>query len=130
MIQQFTFTVRGYVPSKKNNYSRGKGGNIFIDGEMRNQLSSLEWQFRKQWGKRLPAIHPKTVFRLVTGSDGRDRDNWEQTLLDCMVRAGVLADDNIRKFNGWSATAPAVVDKKLEKQDECSIVSMEWDDGQ
>jgi len=129
VIQQATVTVRGYVPSKKNNYSRGKSGNVFIDDEMRQQLDSLEWQLRRQWGRRLPALHPKLTFRLITGNDGRDRDNWAQTLQDCMVRAGVLADDNIRKHNQWTAIAPALVNKKLEKQDECSVVNVEWDDG-
>lgn len=103
--------LEGRIPSKKNKqYIRRIRGrpSIAMDEERKRQCEGLTWQMRKQWGNRKPVRHPRLTFSLWLRSGAQDRDNAITALLDCMVKAGVLEDDNVQRCNGEITIFPAI----------------------
>lgn len=125
MIHKATIEVAGNIPSKKNTYKAG-GGRIYIPDEVKQKINGLTWQISRQWKGKPKLRHPNMVFRLFGGRSNQDRDNQVQTILDCMVKAGVLVNDDIGNSNGWMVTAPAM---KAKKEDEGCVVNLHWEDG-
>ena len=99
--------LRGHVPSKKNRWRPGKGGKIFIPAEDRFALDALEIQARIQWANREPILHPILVIQQDMPTQNPDIDNRDTALLDVLVRAGVLENDNPASLNAWRLAAPA-----------------------
>jgi len=54
--------------------------------------------------------HPSMDVHIYTRSRRQDRDNIVTTVLDVLVKAGVLAGDNIARFNGMLTVHPAKID--------------------
>jgi len=98
-------TIKGNIPSKKNNYSPvsdGRGGAIFKKGDgLKTALSAIAWQIPAEV-KHLKLRHPDMVFKfdVPTKCAGGDRDNKYTAILDILVMMGVLHDDCIRHCNG------------------------------
>jgi Holliday junction resolvase RusA-like endonuclease len=129
-MNQHTLLIEGHVPSKKNEYAirrypNGKNS-FYIPADVKADLDAIQYQMAKQWGKRPTLVHPNVVFHLYAKTSRSDRDNRVQTLIDCMVKAGVIADDNIAKFNGYVLITPCIVGGP-----EKSVINLTWtDEGQ
>jgi Holliday junction resolvase RusA-like endonuclease len=104
-------TLRGHCPSKKNLWRRGRGQKAYLDRSAQAEIDSLVLQARSAW-KRAPLSHPSVDVHIYTRSRRQDRDNIVTTLLDVLVKAGVLAGDNIAKFNGPVTVHPAQIDRE------------------
>lgn len=96
--------ITGPICSKKNllkpRKRPGKDGKAFYyDREIKAQLEGIEHELEMQW-KGKPLVHPAIVFIWYTQTGRSDRDNKVTTVLDCMVKAGVLKDDSIDACNG------------------------------
>lgn len=104
----FRIELRGPVPSKKNLYRRGKNGALFLNREVKDKIEILIMQARQQW-KRPPLEHPDMDVEFYVLDRRSDRDNKLGCLLDVLQEAGVIAKDNIAKFNGTVVILPAIV---------------------
>jgi Holliday junction resolvase RusA-like endonuclease len=114
--------INGPVPAKKNRWHRsGKGKMYFDQSGITEQIAAITWQARAQWGTRPPVINPEIFVTFYCKDLRGDIDNKLSTLLDCLVVAGVLADDNLKHLKG-PITIRGEVDKnerteiKLESQ--------------
>ena len=70
-------------------------------------MDALEWQARSQY-RGEPLEHPEMTWRFGIRNRAQDRDNIKTTLLDVMVAAGVLANDNFMHCDGRETTEPSV----------------------
>ena len=107
----FRIELRGPVPSKKNLYRRGKSVALFLNREVKDKIEVLIMQARKQW-KRPPLEHPDMDVEFYVLDRRSDRDNKLGCLLDVLQEAGVIAKDNIARFNGTVVILPAVVGER------------------
>jgi hypothetical protein len=121
--------LHGRIPSKKNAKAIAPHGDtgkytLWYAREDRQrindlvQVAALSWRDLKTG--RLPAVeHPSVCFEFYlqgTASSEqihtryrKDRDNMATTVLDVLVKAGVLVDDDIAHCNGRIQILPAVV---------------------
>ncbi len=53
--------------------------------------------------------HPEMVVHFTVAREDVDRDNIFSTVLDMLYDYGVIADDNVRHFNGVVKLMPAIV---------------------
>ena len=104
----------GPFPSKKNKLFRRSNGRLGVDRKTQDQIDALVWQARSQWAA-LPVGHPGMCWRFGIRNRGQDRDNIKTTLLDVLVKAGVLVDDNFMHLNDWEITEPATLIQKGQK---------------
>ena len=99
--------LRGHVPSKKNNLRPRKGGGIMNDNkEVHALIDRLSMQVPgrvRDLNLESPDIH----FHFFYQRANWDRDNACTTLLDIMVKYGVLKDDNVARCNGTITIHPA-----------------------
>lgn len=93
-------TISADVISKKNAYASGRGGRRFkpkrvVDAE-NDALLQIPIEY---FGLEL--LHPAVEFKayLPKKSWAMDRDGAWTTVLDYLVKARVLKDDNVRCFN-------------------------------
>ena len=111
----FRLTLKGHIPAKKNLMNPGvnrRTGKLmfFADEEVKAQIEALVLQAKQQW-QRIPAIDPDVDVELFVTHQGADRDNKLTTILDVLRDAGVIANDNIKQFNGTVVILPALVGK-------------------
>lgn len=104
-----SLTLKGHVPSKKNAWKRGRS-RMYLDGIVSAQINSLIRQASSLW-RQDPAIHPDMWVKFYVRDKRPDRDNKLTCLLDCLASAGVIENDNIKRFNGTVTLLPAVVDE-------------------
>jgi Holliday junction resolvase RusA-like endonuclease len=96
------------IPSKKNKLRpRANRRGYHYDEETRAQLDAIEAWILKAWRPRRAIAHPRIDVHYFYVNDGQDRDGIWTTVLDCLKKAGVIHDDNIRCFNGFVAHHPA-----------------------
>lgn len=107
----------GYIPSKKNLYKRagfthGRRG-MYKDQSVVACLDSLAAQIPQAYlGLKLE--HPRVSWQFTVPAARQDRDNMKTAVLDILVKAGVLANDNIARYNGLETIHPAIVDPSQE----------------
>lgn len=99
-------TLIGTVPSKKNRYRRSVNGGMYTTASTKALLDGIILQAQSQW-KRPPVVHPDMDVTFYVQNQASDRDNKVTALLDCLVKARVLCDDSISKFNGTLTILPA-----------------------
>lgn len=104
----FRIELFGSVPSKKNLYGRGKNGALFLDKEVKAKINQLIMQAKAQW-KQPPLEHPDMDVEFYVLDRRSDRDNKLGCLLDVLQEAGVIAKDNVARFNGTLVILPAIV---------------------
>ena len=92
--------IKADVISKKNAYASGRGGRRFkpkrvVDAE-ENALFQIPHDYYL-----LELVHPAVEFKayLPKKSWAMDRDGAWTTVLDYLVKAKVIKDDNVRNFN-------------------------------
>ena len=121
--------LKGPVPSKKNDrsigYRRGKL-TMFIDKDQQAALDALVWQAKAQWKGMARLVHPDISIRFHVSNRRQDRDNMATTLLDVLVKAGVLANDNIAQCNGRITIEPAVLDRVDEPMTFVEVTETCW----
>jgi Holliday junction resolvase RusA-like endonuclease len=110
----YTLHIEGHVPSKKNKWKPGRG-RVFLPREAQREIDSLILQVRMQWQREaLEQAEIRMHFRV---RDGRgDLDNKQTTILDVLVKAGVVKNDSIAHLRRLTATAeiyPAVQETVL-----------------
>jgi hypothetical protein len=108
----------GQIPSKKNMYRRvtvrGKPALALSDRAVA-LMDPHRLQLQSLW-KLPPVEHPDVVIKLGISNDASDRDGVLVSLLDLLqprvisghlVFAGVIQNDNVRRFNGVLTILPA-----------------------
>lgn len=104
----------GYVPSKKNNLRKGrKGQGYHYDEATRACIDALTTQVPAAY-RGLKLVHPKVSWQITVPAARQDRDAIKTTILDILVKTGVLANDNIKNYNGHEHNHPAIVDPTQE----------------
>ncbi len=109
----FAIALLGHMPAKKNNWTPRKGGGIFLDKASQAEINGLIIQatsIARNWGVH-KLEHPRLRITFYVRDRRGDRDNKLSTLLDVLQKAGIIANDNVRRFNGEVTLMPAVVDK-------------------
>lgn len=96
-------TLQGKVPSKKNNYRySAKGG--YIPRETSSLLNALELQVRSQWKR--DTLESAVIGATFYVKDGvSDLDNKLTSMIDILVKAKVVRNDNIKRVRRISAEA-------------------------
>lgn len=107
MIEKI-ITLDGACPSKKNLYRRGRSGGLYLDRDVKAKLDFLTFQAARQWPEA-PVIHPDVDIQFYVLDQRTDRDNRLGALLDCLQKAGVIKNDNIKNFNGTVTILPAIL---------------------
>jgi hypothetical protein len=120
--------LHGRIPTKKNEKTIGPDSRtgklkLWYGAEDRQRIADLVQYAALEWRDvrtgRLPAVeHPALCFEFyVQGAAGaatrtryrKDRDNMTTTVLDALVKAGALVDDDIAHCNGRIQILPAVI---------------------
>lgn len=99
-----TLHYSGKVPSIKNRKQivrNRKTGVSFIKSDKASeaQLNAMIAAFQTQWPDE-PVEHPDMTVRFYVTAQRADRDNMLNAVMDALVRAGVLVNDNIKRCNG------------------------------
>lgn len=103
-----TATITGHVPCKKNGKHSWKG-RVVIDPKARAEVDALTWQLRAWWGGRDPIDRVEKIEASFLVRSGRsDLDGKYTTIQDCLVDAGVLANDSISRIPAFSCRAYCV----------------------
>jgi Holliday junction resolvase RusA-like endonuclease len=110
--------LEGHVPSKANQWARGKRGTYIPPGTAL-ELQALQFQLNAQWSGKRPMVHPDICIEFHLKNPLQDRDGALKSILDLLQAAGVIHNDNIKFCNGWLHIAPAVI-----SQDEKVIIEL------
>jgi len=108
-----TLVLRGGVPSKKNSYRRSAGGGMHRPANVKALIDSLVLQARNQWQGKPPLEGALVRMGFVVKDGASDLDNKLTTMLDCLVTAGVLRNDSIKRV--WCFSATAVINPDAEE---------------
>lgn len=105
--------LHGHCPGKKNGWRSTGDGKMFIPAEMKSQIGILTTQALFQWAAALssrfgPVEHPDVTVRFFVSAARQDEDGMWTTVLDCLQKAGVIVNDNIKHFNGRKVHEPCV----------------------
>lgn len=123
MTDEITIVFVGFVPAKKNRYSptmRGGKMRFFKNDKLDAALKVLDSQI-PDYCRGLQLEHPEMEWSFQVPDAKADRDNKITTLLDVLVDAGVLRDDNIKRCNGkWTVNEAEIV----KGQEETTIVTI------
>jgi hypothetical protein len=116
---KYHLTFNGKIVSKKNLLRRSRNGGMFRDANVVKSINALVEQARLQW-PNAPLVRPssRVVFRVIDRRS--DIDNKWTNLLDILVKAKVILNDNIK--NGphpqvidWEYSDTEGADVYLEK---------------
>jgi hypothetical protein len=69
---------------------------MFRDTAVAKLIDSLTWQAKTQWMGRDPLDRPKADVMFFVCDQRSDIDNKWTTVLDCLTKAGVLINDNVK----------------------------------
>lgn len=96
------------MPSKKNLLRRRRKPTVmpnnrrwigmYRDPEVADAINALTLDLQRQWGAKPPLDSPYIHITLIAPTARQDADNIKTTLLDCLVKAGVLVGDNIKRL--------------------------------
>lgn len=112
----------GHCPSKKNGWRSTGDGRMFIPEEMKAEIEVLTTQAVFQWPHTYPIEHPNVTVQFFVCAARQDEDGMWTTILDCLQKAGVLLNDNIKSFNGRKVHEPCVF---VEPKDERVEIHLE-----
>lgn len=111
----YEITLFGQLISKKNMYmprTVGKGKNmkvIFIkNSQLQSKLDALACQIPADM-RDLKLQNPDIRLEMTVAHQSGDQDGAYTTLLDILVSAGVLYNDNIKRNNGRKILEPCVL---------------------
>ncbi len=102
--------LSGTVPSKKNEkiptVNKKTGRVVGMHYEAQPEIDALAKQIEPQF-RDLGLLHPDIDLFFSVRTGGSDRDGKEATILDLLVKYGVIQNDNISSCNGMVVTHPA-----------------------
>jgi hypothetical protein len=104
-------TLWGQLVSKKNMYTpiKTESGVIFIkNSQLQAKINALACQIPADM-RGLKLENPDILVRMTVAHQQGDQDGAYTTLLDILVDAGVLWNDNIKRCNGRKILEPCVV---------------------
>lgn len=109
----------GHCPSKKSNYRTAESGKLITDSETKGQMEILTVQAMFQWAAiGGPVEHPEVTTTFFVAAKRQDEDGMYVTLMDILQKAGVIVNDNVRRFNGRKIHEPcefvSVADERVE----------------
>ncbi len=105
-------TLRGPVPSKKNNYERVTVRGVptlAVNKRTRQLLDGLQPQLQASWNRlnRDPLVHPQMHVHFKTSTDQIDRDGMFTSICDLLQGVKAIKRDSIAQFNGRLVIEPA-----------------------
>lgn len=108
------FKLKGEMPSKKNRWKVGKGGQVFIPKDVKSELDDMLWQLKSVRSKNVsePIAEPIKVEVIFYGQYRKDLDNMTTTLLDLLQKSEIIKNDkevlhiDAKKRNDSPKTAP------------------------
>ncbi len=116
----------GETPSKKNSRINTRSGRSFPSKKYSEWHKSAVASLKKQWQGKPPADFPLAVYADFFHSTKRkrDADNQLSSILDTLVDAGVLLDDNsmivrvlrARNFFGYAESRARILVLPLEEE--------------
>lgn len=91
--------LEGPIPSKKNNYKRGRDGHVYIPAAVRGQIDDLIILAKSQRHKLDLASIEGSKLRVsvifTNATERQDLDNMYTTLLDVLQKAGIIKNDKL-----------------------------------
>ena len=106
-------TLKGFVPSKKNLLRRSKNGGMYRKADVVCQIDWLTLQAANQWiGKSVE--YPVISMHFVCADYRRDLDNMGTTILDCLQKAGVIVNDNLKHLRHLTLTGEKGHSERVE----------------
>ena len=118
--------IKGHIPGKKNLYLRSKNGRMFKNSALQAEIDAITRQILMQAGNIQPLVHPTIRAHFVCSDARSDIDNKWTTVQDCLVKAGVLINDNLKHLRGPITISGEVV----RGREEASIEIMGGSNGQ
>lgn len=106
----YEFELFSKLISKKNLYHPGSNGKSFFKPKkITDAERTIDLQIPDELrGLKLEHPHVMIECHIPKKSWRSDRDNGWTFLSDCLVKAGVLADDSISRFNGYLIMIPVL----------------------
>lgn len=107
----------GSMPSKKNQWKRGKYGNVYLESSVQKKLDDFIWQIKEQ---KIPKISGKVrLWVMFHIKRDIDLDNLLGGLCDILQKAGTIENDSqimeIEAFKKKSATPKVEINLELIK---------------
>lgn len=95
--------IQGKIPSKKNAYTPGRYGGVYVKKGPAKLISDIVLQLKGAKGPftGLPAGKNLSVMVQLFGKSRCDGDNRFTTLLDCLQTAGVIKNDKDVKSGSY-----------------------------
>ncbi len=109
--------LRGPIPGKKNLLRRSRNGGLFRDKNVSAQIELLRLQAMAQWIRKIPMDKPALAIHFTCLDQRADLDNKATTVLDCLVGAGVLVNDNLKHLPG-----PITISGEVGEEEMCIVV--------
>lgn len=100
----FKLSVAGHCPTKKNGYSPAGANRVRIRSGIAEHLPNLLAQIRYQW-QADPIEYAKVSMTFYVRDGRADLDGKFTTMLDLLVKGGVLKNDSIARIRSISAEA-------------------------
>lgn len=83
--------LKGEMLSKKNNWRRGRYGNVYLDAKNQARVDEFIWQIKQQ---KLPKLAGKIKVNVIFKiRRDKDIDNMLGSLFDILTAAEVIIDD-------------------------------------
>lgn len=112
MIQ---LTITGPIPSKKNQLMPRKGNKGYFNPKAR-ELRGIVQQIVWQVGNIAPIDKPSITMDFTCSNARGDIDGKAVTVLDALVKSGLLINDNLKHFTG-----PLTIRGRKDIYDECVV---------
>lgn len=94
------------MSSKKNSWSRGKNGGIYIPGKVRSELDDFLWQLKKVRSAYAPEPLEGNLSVEVGfyNQQKKDLDNMTTTLLDLLQKGRIIKNDkDVVRLSAWKS---------------------------
>lgn len=98
------FVLEGEMPSKKNRWSRGKNGQVYIPADVKKELDDFLWQLASIRAKQKiikPLVGEMRIEVSFYGQgEKKDLDNLFTTLLDLLQKGQIIKNDRyVKQFS-------------------------------
>jgi len=109
-------TITGPIPSKKNRLRPRKDRKGYFNPD-KGRLQDIVYQILMQKGNTEPLNQPSIMVHFKCSNGRGDLDGKWTTLMDCLVKARVLVNDNLRHLPG-----PVTYSGEIADVDEATII--------